>query len=542
MRKAVQCAKASWPPTAPLFVLPVSLMRALSVSGACAVFIILLMQACAPLSSRVALPVSHAFDHPLETSLGRQVQAYTALHPGESGFYILDTGQQALLQRAALIEAAERSVDAQYYIWNSDVSGSYLARRLLLAADRGVRVRLLLDDINIGERDTVLAVLAGHPNIDIRIYNPFAVRSGLGKWLGLINEFQRLNRRMHNKGFVVDGALAVVGGRNIGDEYFDLHPQVNFRDRDVLAAGAVVRDVSLSFDAHWNSTSTYPISQLAPEAVTAQSVKVQLDQARAAAADTRGFTQMPSQDAASAHEAVAHRLSALTWAEAELISDPPVENAHADTDRPKRSARALLKLVEQSKQEILLETPYLILGDEQLQLLGQTSARGVRVSALTNSLASNDLTTNHAGYARRRSAMLAKGLELHELQPDAAACSIWIDAPDFCDKGAVSLHAKSAVFDRKTVYIGSFNVNLRSIYLNSETVLVIHSAELAQRLAHDIEVGMMATNSWLVSRDAEGQLHWSATTGPVWTHEPATGFWRRFKAGLFKLLPVEKYL
>lgn len=508
----------------------------------CILFVILFIQGCAQLPPRNASSLSYAFDRPEETRLGREVQPYLQNQPSDSGFYIQDTGREAFLQRAALIEAAEQSIDAQYYIWNSDVSGTYLVRRLLVAADRGVRVRLLLDDVNLDGRDSMFAALDQHPNIKISIYNPFVTRSGIGKWLNFVTDFQRLNQRMHNKTFVVDGALGIMGGRNIGDEYFDLHPQMNFRDRDVLIAGPIVADLSANFDAFWNSASSYPISQLEPDAVQEQDLNAQLDQIRATASDITGLTRVPPQNSRSALEYMLQTLSGLIWAEGKLVFDSPSVDAQADADSPQRSAQMLHQLVEQADKNILVESAYLILGDDQLDILRQIRARGVRVSALTNSLASNDLTTNHAGYARRRGAMLANGAELYELRPDAAGCSSWIEMPGFCNNGAVGLHAKSAVFDRKTLYIGSFNINLRSIYLNSETVLVIHSPQLAERLAQDIEAAMAPENSWRVTRDADGQLLWSAGEDQLWTHEPATGFWRRFKSGLFSLLPMEKYL
>ncbi len=502
----------------------------------------LLLSGCAQLPAQLNRPAEYAFDKPGTTELGVLADGAAQRHAGQSGFIILDTGRQAFLQRAALIEAAERSIDAQYYIWNSDVSGRYLARRLLLAADRGVRVRLLLDDINVAGRDSVLAALDRHPNIQIRIYNPFAARAGVGKWLSFIGDFQRLNRRMHNKTFVVDAAFGIAGGRNIGDEYFDLHPQVNFRDRDVLAAGPVVRGMSANFDAYWNNAWSYSIENLAPEVATAQEVEAQTVQARAAAGDTTGLGRAPVQGVAAGYAEAQQSLAQMTWAPAELVYDLPAEDMHGDADQPRQTAQALRGLVNASKAEILIDSAYFILGDDQFEGVSRLRERGVRVAALTNSLATNDLTTNHAGYAQSRPGMLAHGLELHELRPDAAACTVWIDLAGFCGKGTVSLHAKSVVFDRKTLYVGSFNVNLRSIYLNGETVLIIHSPVLAERVARDIELAMAPENSWQVSQDAEGRLRWSSNGGAVWTHEPETGWWRRFKSGVFGLLPIEKYL
>lgn len=492
-----------------------------------------------PAEERAAEP---AFDQPDTTMLGTLVSGPIRDHAGQSGFLILDTGRQAFEQRAALIEAAERSIDAQYYIWNSDVSGRYLARRLLLAADRGVRVRLLLDDINVAGRDAVLAMLDRHPNIQVRIYNPFAARAGLGKWLGFIGDFQRLNRRMHNKTFVVDAAFGIVGGRNIGDEYFDLHPQVNFRDRDVLAVGPVVRGMSGNFDAYWNNAWAYAIEQIAPDVAANHEAELRLAEARAAAGDTTGLSHMPVQGAVEARAALGQALAQTVWAPAELVFDPPAEDMRDGADRPRETAQALRRLVDASTSEILIESAYFILGDDQFEGVARLRERGVSVAALTNSLASNDLTTNHSGYARRRGEMLAHGLELHELRPDAAACAVWIDKAGYCGAGLVSLHAKSVVFDRRTLYVGSFNVNLRSIYLNGETALIIHSPVLAERVARDIELAMAPQNSWRVTQDAEGRLRWSTNGATAWTHEPQTGGWRRFKSGLFSLLPLEKYL
>ena len=501
----------------------------------------LLAAGCAQLPSARVQPAESAFDLPQTTRLGVLAGAAARARAGQSGFVLLDTGRQAFLHRAALIEAAERSIDAQYYIWNSDVSGRYLARRLLLAADRGVRVRLLLDDINVGGRDAVLAALDHHPNVSIRIYNPFATRAGVGKWLSFIGEFQRLNRRMHNKTFVVDAAFGIVGGRNIGDEYFDLHAVANFRDRDLLAAGPVVRDMSANFDAYWNNAWAYPIEALAAGG-SDQDAERQLARARALAGDTSGLAQTPALDADAGLSAAESALATATWAPAELVFDAPAEDMDEATDAPRATARALIALIDGTRQEILAESAYFILGDAQLDGVARLRERGVRVAVLTNSLASNDLTTNHAGYARRRAAMLERGLELHELRPDATACTDWIEQADFCGHGAVSLHSKSVVFDRRTLYVGSFNINLRSIFLNGETVLIVHSPELAERVAADIETALAPANSWRVQRAADGRLQWSAAGASEWRHEPATGWWRRFKSAVFAIFPVEKYL
>jgi len=507
------------------------------ISYAAVLSLVLLLQACTSLPQESEKQASIAFADLDRSKLGRMALQASGPHKGKSGVFIQDTGLKAFLQRAALIEAAEHSIDAQYYIWNSDVSGRYLARRLLLAADRGVQIRLLLDDFNIAGRDALFDALDSHPHIEIRIYNPFATREGPGKVLEAAGEFQRINRRMHNKTFVVDGAFGIVGGRNIGDEYFGLHPEVNFLDRDMLAAGPVVAEISDNFDHYWNSHAAYPVSDLAGKKWQPAQVEQGLAAARAAAGDTQGLECKPPQQADAALAAVREWLSSLEWARAELVFSEPVPEALPSTDYPAATAVRLGELMRSSEHEVLIESAYFILGDRQLERTGQLTDQGVRVRAITNSLASNDLIGNHAGYARSRRSVLANGIQLYELRPDGQICARC--ASGACD-GDVSLHAKTMVFDRRILYVGSFNLNLRSIYLNGETTLIVHSPRLAARVAGSIEKAMQPDNSWEVLRDEGGALQWRASDG-IHHHEPATSWWRRFKAALVGLLPIEKY-
>lgn len=512
-----------------------------NLAGLVGLLAIVLLQACSSLQPPGDRSPGQAFASPESTTLGAMSMGASAEHPGHSGFLVLDTGRQAFLARAALIEAAERSIDAQYYIWNGDVSGRYLACRLYAAADRGVRVRLVLDDMNVGGRDAVIAALDEHPNIEIRIFNPSPKRAGFAKWLALATEFQRLNRRMHNKTFVVDAAFGIIGGRNIGDEYFDLHLEANFRDRDVLAAGPIVHHVSQNFDAYWNTPLAYPIGELSPGAGKGTDLQ-SIAPGACALPDHVVAASAPPHDHEDGRRYATHAVADLSWAEAELVYDAPASGQETTSDEPRQAAKALAVLVEEAEREILVESAYLVLGDEQLGTLAAVTGRGVRVAALTNSLASNDLTANHSGYARRRSGMISAGMKLYELRPDAASCATWMDTREDCGSAIVGLHAKSAVFDRKILFVGSFNVNLRSIYLNSETVLLIHSQKLAEQVAQAIETGMLPANSWQVSVTSGGDVQWSDQDGQQWTHEPATGFWRRVKSRLLRLFPMEKYL
>jgi putative cardiolipin synthase len=497
------------------------------------------------LLSAAGLSPAAAADH---DSLARMVRQAAAGHPGDAGLLLVDTGSEALSERDALIDAATRTIDAQYYIWNPDASGRYLAGRLLVAAERGVRVRILLDDINIAGRDAALAALAAHPRIEVRVYNPAAARSGLRRLWGFAREFSRLNRRMHNKAFIVDGAVAIVGGRNIGNEYFDLDPAMNFRDREVLVAGAVVAGVADGFEAFWTSRWTWQMSSLAGSAPRPGEIAGARARLDAAGAELEALGHVPPAVRADSGSYAGGLLSRLIWAPARLVIDlpPDGDGKMADSSQPQAVAQALNGLAGSAQREILLESAYLILDAGTLAEARRLTARGVGIRALTNSLASNDLVTNHSGYARNRRAMLESGLELFELRPDARACQRLVAVAGGCANGReFSLHSKSLVVDRRLVYVGSFNINLRSTYLNSETALIIDSPVLAERIAASIEELMAPDSSWQVLRRASGGLEWRTATGSgavVEKHEPMTGLWRRFQSRFYRMFPLEKYL
>lgn len=507
---------------------------------------ILLINACSSLPPAAERPYSAAFSSPAETTIGRMFAVDAERYPDWSGVRLLDTGREALRLRLAQLETAEHAIDLQYYIWNSDYSGRLLAERILQAADRGVRVRLLLDDFNVGERDGPLIAMDMHPNIEVRIYNPNASRRGVAKILSLIGNFGRLNQRMHNKSFVVDGAVAIIGGRNIGDEYFDLHATHNFRDRDLVVAGPVVVQISAGFDDYWNSQRSFAITQIAPSG----SRPTDAHQMRAALRSR--IEQHPRPEFAlpegrqSGLQILEQLRADLIWAEAALAIDRVQGLDETDSDSPKQVARRLSELAQNAEQEVLIESAYFILGDAGVALFRELSQRGVKVKALTNSLASNDLTTNHAGYARRRSQMLESGIELFELRPDALSCAQLIGSTDKCGASHdIGLHSKSMVFDRAVVFVGSFNLNLRSVYLNSEIGLIVYSEELATRIAGDIEENMRPENCWQVMLDRQGITYWIGEKNGEqirYSSEPETGFWRRVKSGLLSLLPIEKYL
>ncbi|MCX2758842.1 phospholipase D family protein [Vibrio sp. Sgm 22] len=455
-------------------------------------------------------------------------QATTAVRLQESGW-------DALAQRLALVESAEHTIDIQYYIWNSDVSGRYLASRLLAAADRGVKVRVMLDDINLNEREGLLSALDAHPNVEIRIFNPTPTRRGFSKWLSFLGDFSRLNRRMHNKSFTVDGTLSVVGGRNIGDEYFDLSDEINFRDRDVLVMGTVVTTIQTSFIEYWDSRWSYPVDMLGddeqPDLSNIDDITVP---------QYKNYPALPLNREA-ADSLLKEALDEMTWVNARFAYDRPVPVDSDNTDQPKETAILLGQLASESKQEILLESAYLVFDDGQLGEWQNLNNEGVEIKALTNSMASNDLVTNHSAYAGRRYDMLEHGIDLFELKPDSKLCEASTQDVSKCaPETAYGLHAKSVVFDRSIASIGSFNFNLRSTYLNTESVLIIENKAIAETLAETIEQAMSEDNSWRLELE-DGDVYWYSGE-QSWDSEPETGKWERMQSGFLQLLPIEKYL
>ncbi|MBX3707808.1 MAG: phospholipase D family protein [Pseudomonadales bacterium] len=487
-------------------------------------------------------------DTPLATFATRTPAAGTT----DSDIALLDTGRQALLWRVALIEAATCSIDAQYYIWNSDDSGRYVAARLLAAADRGVRVRLLLDDINVAGRDGVLAALDRHPNVSIRIYNPAAERTGLARSVSLLRDFTRINRRMHNKSLTVDRVATVLGGRNIGDEYFDADPVMNFRDRDVAVIGPVAAETVDMFDAFWNSPLALPVTTLTghPERdPMADDDLVEASRVEKATGRMNYLHGPLPVGMAGGLDWLDRALPQTTRAPAHLVYDPPPAlDTLGDTDTLQPSSAALRDLAEHAEREILIESAYLVVDDATLGYVDTFHDRGVRIRVLTNSLASNDVTANHAAYARRRTAILGSGVDLYEFRPDAESCRRLVENHAPCVQPQIfGLHSKSFVLDRRTVYVGSLNMNLRSHYLNAESGLIIESPELADRIARDIEENMLPGNSWQPRLDRRGRLRWiedhgAAAPTVVYDHEPRTSWTRRVVSAAIAALPIEKYL
>lgn len=470
-----------------------------------------------------------------DSLFGREAADLAAKNPaarGQSGYYPLLFGTDAFGARLTLADLAERSIDAQYFLMKKDSAGLIFADRLLRAADRGVRVRLLLDDVFTSVEDTDLGMLDQHPNIEVRVFNPIG-RGGF-YYLNYLADFKRANRRMHNKSFTVDGHVSIVGGRNIADEYFEIKKDSEFRDFDMFALGPITRDVAAKFDLFWNHKLSVPVQALVDQddLRDLNEVRANFDEderARAVAIYENAIGSPLLQDL------VDERVSMFV-ADGEVITDDPDKLLNTVSTEQQVLVTALAAMVTQAESEVVVVTPYFIPGKNGVEFWRTIVNHGVRVVILTNSLASNNHIPVHAAYARYRHDMLQAGVELYELKVDATGQP---RNPNEEQSESVTLHTKAVAIDRKILSVGSLNLDPRSIDINTESALVIRSPALTEQLVA-AALERLPTTAYRVTEDGKGRLLWTATvdgTEVVETGEPQSGNWRRFKAFLSRILP-----
>jgi putative cardiolipin synthase len=493
-----------------------------------------------------ALPTHVVREHSIalvdtqRTRLGQLVAAAEEEHPGESGFLLYNTGEGAIQARVALADVAESSIDAQYFMWAGDAIGRALTEHVIAAADRGVRVRLLIDDYNDLGHDIGYEALAAHPNIQVRVFNPFA--RGVMRVLQFIGRFTELNHRMHNKLFVVDGRAAIVGGRNITDDYFGLGAKIDFRDFDLLAIGPVVPTAAAGFDRYWNSEWAYPIGSLHKPASPADLQQARTRFAAHVAEDRARFPYRLPRDHDEAMAWLEQFRGQVVWGPAEVIYDDPSVMAKKSKE-PGIVAQRLAALAQQAEHEIVVENAYL-LPKKRAPAIEKLRGRGVELTMLTNSLATTDEVAVNAHYAKARPRLAELGVELYEMKPYAASRELYI-ARSTTSKAHLSLHGKAAVFDRKTVFVGSFNLDPRSMALDTETVFVVHSPQLAQQFLDAFAVDLAADNAWHIGnvrgRRSVAWITQQPRRAEVEPHDPAST-WRRLVRSFEKLLPIRTLL
>jgi len=494
----------------------------------------LMLQACAPLPTLEPRTPSTAFEDTGDTVLGRVVAPMAQAHPGKSGVVAITQGLDAFAARVKLADVAQRSLDVQYYIWHQDVSGNLLLDALRRAADRGVRVRLLLDDNNTAGMDEVLAALAAHRNIEVRLFNPFAGRNW--RALGYLNDFSRLNRRMHNKSFTADNQVTIVGGRNVGDEYFGAGDAPQFLDLDVMAVGRVVHEVSKDFDRYWASDSAYPATRVLADAGRRRTRDLQAaDEPERAILSAAYLDAMERQP--FVREMVERRL-AVEWADVSLVSDDPAKGEGDVRDDQLMWSR-LKHVVATPTQRLDLVSPYFVPGTEGTRHFARIAQAGARITILTNSLEATDVAAVHAGYAKHRHELLEAGIALYELKRQSAATVPFFKRPG--SSSASSLHAKTFVVDDATVFVGSFNFDPRSARLNTEMGFIIQSPGMASTLETGL-ASLLDQRAYRVRLRHDGALQWvERVDGQEVVHdeEPGVGLWRKFGVKLLSLLPIE---
>ncbi len=484
--------------------------------GAGVACIVLLLAGCAGLPKHVQKYPSEALRRPDTTALGRIVE-HAKGGRNLSGIRLLASGDEALASLIALADRAQRTLDIQYYIIHQDESASVLLHHLRGAADRGVRVRVLVDDLNTAGEDRRFMHLGEHANVEVRVFNPFVGgRSALWtRIVASVSEIPRINHRMHNKLFVADNALAITGGRNIGDQYFtrDLHS--NFIDLDVVAAGSIVPQLSASFDAFWNSKYAYPIASVAAP-VHAETVPQALEE-----------NVVAGESSWLAHELDMDDLQ-LTWVPATVLADKPAKIASdAVPNEEDLIANNIKTLMRSAQQEVIVISPYLVPGAEGVALMQELVGRGVHIRILTNSLASTDSPLVHNGYSRYRVALLRLGVELSEVRPKLGQRRLRFHP--FKSSNA-SLHAKALVIDQRTVFIGSMNMDARSARTNSELGLVIRSPEIARQVTSLLD-DVSADGSYKLELDRNDRIVWSSGepgAEKIWHTDPETTRAQRF--------------
>ena len=506
---------------------------------ACALVAAVLAAGCASLPPPPPRPPSLALTATEGTALGRAVAPLRAEHPGLSGFIPFDEPHDAFAARVLLARAAERSIDAQYFIWNADAVGLLLWEALWQAAERGVRVRVLLDDANTSGLDALLATLDAHPNLELRLYNPFAYRGS--RALGYAGDFSRLNRRMHNKSFTADNQVSVVGGRNIADEYFGAAEGLGMADLDMMAIGPVVQQVSREFDLYWNSASAYPAAPFVGPPPDGAAAALQ---ARFAAVpqDPRAaqYLQVVREGPFMQH-LVEGRLD-FSWASSQVLYDDPAKTLDGGSRTDLLLLPVLMQRMGTPTRRLDIISPYFVPGEKGTAMLSELVRDGVQVRVLTNSLASSDESVVHAGYMKRRADLLRAGVQLYELKPSADGAPPRLRGR-FGPAKVAGLHAKTYAVDGERLFVGSFNLDQRSAHLNTEMGLVIDSPEAAQNLAEvfDKEV---PDGAYEVRLAPDGErLQWverdAAGVQTVYDVDPQTSVWKRFGVNFLAGLPIE---
>jgi putative cardiolipin synthase len=496
--------------------------------------IIAILTCCSTINFNAPKTSSETITDVEDTQLYKDVSQWVDTHNDLSGFYPLYNGMDALGVRLRLAEIAEKSLDLQYFLMKKDTAGTVMMDALLKAADRGVRIRFLLDDVFTTASDRSLLLLNQHPNIEVRIFNPVS-RHGFFSF-NYLGDFKQANRRMHNKSFTVDNVVSVIGGRNIADEYFGLNAKSVFIDFDILAIGPIAPKISASFNEYWNHSRAVPMDQIAENRADETLQKVRPDIAK----EIDGIYDSIYKKALKSQllqDLIANRRPMFP-AKARVMSDKPDKLINEISEENMQLANDLREVLLSAEKEIIFISPYYVPGDEGIQLLKNLAANGVHTIVLTNSLASNNHVSVHSAYARYRKDIINAGVELYEARANAAhELTGSENAPD-----ALTMHTKVFMIDRRYLFVGSLNLDPRSIEINAEMGLLIDSEEMVSSWASKLEQEL-PTVAYQVLLNEDGDLEWHAIINGqeiVETKEPLTSAWLRFKAWFLKIAPEKQ--
>jgi putative cardiolipin synthase len=507
--------------------------------------IIALISGCASLPKEFDQPVSYAYTDTDNTTLGRARRPEIEAHQEESGFRLLGNGLDAYVARAVLVSKAERSIDLQYFIYHDDLIAKLLTDQLIKAADRGVRVRILLDDMFMGGDGLGAAALDNYPNIEVRLFNPF-LRGGV-RYTQFITRYSSATRRMHNKSFTVDNQATILGGRNIGSEYFDADPDFAFSDLDVLCFGPVAKDVSVQFDIYWNSELAYPASALVDKLPTQEEIQQKRRGLSDFVVEQKDSPYVKALLNSNLAKQMRNGRIHFDWGRYHVAYDRPEKLLQDKRDTKDNLSKKLEPYIEQIEKELIIFTPYYVPGKSGVANLTSIAKRGVRVRVLTNSLASTNHLIVHSGYSKYRKDLLRGGIELYELNKNIGRQER--EEEQELD-GAIKtgLHAKSFVFDREQVFIGSLNLDPVALYNNTEIGVVITQNDIAEGMANrfDENIEKLAFRVELViNQNGSEKLLWHGIEDGkkvTYSKEPHSSFWTRFGVGFMRILPIDAVL
>lgn len=514
-----------------------SLFRSVAILGS-----VVFLSACTSIDFDYPREESWTMTDTNDTHLAEQIENLTVgKEAGLSGFFPQADGIDALASRLLLAGRAEKSIDVQYYLIKNDLVGRTFVHSLLAAADRGVRIRLLVDDMFTAGYDTGLRALQSHPNFEIRIFNPFN-RGAVGRTLGAVPSFGRINRRMHNKTFTVDNRITIIGGRNIADEYFGAREDSRFGDLDVIGIGPIVGDVANVFDLYWNHETALPVEAFTKEldnpGEQLNKLRTELEASVEAARKSRYADAVVDR----VFEQIEGNKGSFTWAPYELVYDSPDKGVRSKAEAAGTILTPLQESITAATGEVLIISPYFVPRKGGIEALSEVQARGVDVTVITNSLAANNQFIVHSGYAPSRKPLLQNGIKLYELRPDAS-----ISGSEYVNSegGRATLHTKAFIVDQRHVFIGSFNFDPRSANINTEMGVIIDDQNMARYFSQRVD-DSLAEEAYTVFLDDKDRVRWrgldAAGQEVIFTKEPQTSWWQRFKVGFVRLLPIRGQL